>query len=83
MAELLKRAILRPQAEDNPTLDAIRDIYQRMTAIESQFSLQEDHDLIEACIFEMKALRAQYRFLLRRAKDEGITATFAAPLWED
>ena len=62
-------------------LESIRDISCRMQALESQFSIQSDDDLIEACIYEMEALRAQYRFLLRRAREAGITGVSAVPLW--
>lgn len=40
-------------------------------------------DLIDACIYEMEALRARYRFLLRQAKQEGLTACANTPLWDN
>ncbi len=81
MGTSFKNLILRPQVAEHPLLESIRDISCRMQALESQFSIQSDDDLIEACIYEMEALRAQYRFLLRRAREAGITGVSAVPLW--
>ncbi len=72
MNNTIKEILLRPQTEEHPLLPAIRDVCRRMQALESQFSLQSDNDLIESCIYEMEALRAQYRFLLRQAKEQGV-----------
>ena len=36
--------------------------------------MESDSDLIEACIYEMEALRARYRYLLKAAREQGITA---------
>lgn len=73
MGSSLKEKIFRTRVEEHPLLPAIRDVCTRMHALETQFAMQSDSDLVEACIFEMKALRAQYRFLLKQAKAVGIT----------
>ena len=31
-----------------------------------------DEDLIEACIYESRALRARYRYLLRMAREQNV-----------
>lgn len=82
MENVLKKVLLRPHTEIHPTLQSIQDICRRMEALESQFSMQSDGDLIEACIYEMEALRAQYRFLLRQAREEGLTGTHETLLWD-
>lgn len=83
MGNTLKNMLLRPRVEEHPLLESIRDVCCRMEALESQFSMQSDNDLIEACIYEMEALRAQYRFLLRQAKEAGVTGVSSVPLWEE
>jgi len=40
--------------------------------------MESDSDLIEACIYEMEALRARYRYLLKAAREQGLTAAPAA-----
>lgn len=82
MENILKRVLLRPQTEEHPTQAEIRDVCQRMEAIETQFSVIGDDDLIEACIYEMESLRAQYRFLLRRAKEESVSGSKRMLSWE-
>ena len=73
MGSNLKEKIFRVRVEEHPLLPAIREVCIRMQALETQFAMESDSDLVEACIYEMKALRAQYRFLLRRAKEMGLT----------
>ena len=82
MENVLKRAILRPQTPEAPTQQAIREVTRRMEAMETQYAMLSDNDLIEACIFEMEALRAQYRFLLRRAKEENVSGSCRRLAWE-
>lgn len=81
MANGLRNMVLRPRVSEPPLCEAIRDVCARMQALETQFSMQNDCDMIEACIYEMESLRAQYRFLLRKAKEEGITGVMTVPLW--
>ncbi len=82
MENMLKKALLRPRVETHPTLQSIQEVCRQMEALESRFSMQSDNDLIEACIYEMEALRAQYRFLLRQAREEGLTGGAQTVLWD-
>ena len=52
-----------------------------MDAVQSRFQIENDPDLIEGCIFELESLRAQYRYLLRVARQRGITCTEKTHLW--
>ena len=81
MGSHLKEKIFRTRVEEHPLLPAIRDVCARMHALETQFAMESDGDLVEACIYEMEALRAQYRFLLKQAKAVGITGIL--PLREE
>ncbi len=49
-------------------LDAIRD---RLAAVRSEFHYSADPLLVEADIFEIRALNARYGYLLRRLKQQG------------
>ena len=33
------------------------------------FEMEDDSDLMEACIYQRESLQAQYRYLLRKAKE--------------
>ncbi len=74
MDSVLKRAILRDDEQPNEVLSAIREVCRQLDNVNARFAMESDDDLIEACIYEMEALRARYRFLLRKAKLEGVTA---------
>ena len=75
MEGAIRKAILKtPVEEPDELLVAIRDVCARMDNVNARFSMESDGDMIEACIYELESLRAQYRYLLRRAKSQGVTA---------
>lgn len=52
-------------------------ICDKMRKNEQLFDLAESDELIEAVIYEQKALQARYSFLLRTARECGIVCDFA------
>ena len=84
MESVLKRAILRgEQQQECDVLQAIREVCRQLDSVQARFEMESDSDLIDACIYEMEALCARYRFLLRQAKQEGLTACANTPLWDN
>ncbi len=74
--------LLRPQLPPEDGLrEAIREVCGQLEAARQRFDAAGDGDLIEANIYEMEALQARYRYLLKRARDGGVTAA-PAPLWD-
>jgi hypothetical protein len=51
----------------------IESVKQNLDLVSSRFDFQSDPDLVEACIYEMQALAARYRYLTREARREGLT----------
>lgn len=51
----------------------IEAVRQNLETVAAHFEYQNDPDLIEACIYETKALTARYSYLIREAKKLGIT----------
>jgi len=51
-------------------------INERMQRQEQLFDLVDDDDLIEAIIYEQKALTSRYSYLIKRAKEESLHLTF-------
>ena len=47
-------------------------LYVQMQCTEMWFQMEEDEDLIEASIYQIESLRARYRYLLKKAKDNNI-----------
>ena len=74
MGNALKKAIVKTEDQPHALLTAIRDVCRLLDNAKLRFEMESDSDLIEACIYEMEALRARYRYLLRMARLQGITA---------
>lgn len=83
MQNRLGRYLLRQDKPPHPTIETIRELCERMETVQSRFEMETDPDLIEGCIYEMEAIRAQYRYWLRVARDEGIVCREKAPLWDE
>ncbi len=81
--DIFRKNILRMDQPPHPTITAIRDVCARIDNVQSRFSMENDPDLIEGCIFELEALRAQYRYLLRTAREQGISCREQAHLWNE
>ena len=54
----------------NRLQDELIEISQRIQAQDELFDLVEDDDLIEAIIYEQKALYSRYTYLIKKAKRE-------------
>lgn len=83
MEGALRKAILKSEESPNEVLTAIRDVCIRLDNVHTRFELERDDDLIESCIYEMESLRARYRYLLRQAKKQGLTAAGLPPVGEE
>ncbi len=79
----LQKMLLREDTPPDPIIVAIRDVCAAIDAVQSRFQMENDPDLVEGCIFELESLRAQYRYLLRTARQQGITCTEKAHLWHE
>lgn len=79
--QTLRKMLLREDTELDPVIVAVREICARMDAVQNRFEMETDPDLIEGCIYELESLRAQYRYLLRTARKEGITCREKTLLW--
>lgn len=49
-------------------LSEIRDVKRDMEVVEARFNALSDEDLTEASIYELLALRARYRYLIKVAR---------------
>ena len=78
MGNPLKNAVLKPPPESE-LQQAIRFTCDELMRVKTCFEMESDPELIEAYIYEQKALAARYRYLLKIAKEQGHTATFCPP----
>jgi hypothetical protein len=51
----------------------INQVVKSMKNLDSRFNLQDDYDLIESEIYELCALKARYRYLLKKARMLAVT----------
>ena len=54
-------------------INEIRDVCHQMDCTNMWFEMEEDSDLIEACIHQMEVLNARYRYLIRKARNDNIS----------
>lgn len=53
-------------------LSEIEAVKHGLASATAMFEFQSDPDLVESCIYEIQALTARYRYLLREARRLGI-----------
>ena len=83
MEGTFRKAILKNEVPTNQLLEDIRDICIQLENANTRFKMERDSDLIEATIYEMESLRARYRYLLRMARAQGLTAAEYASLGKE
>lgn len=67
----------KPQTESPEHRQLLADYYEtvsRMHQVRNMFENITEPELIEACVYEMRAVQAQYSYLLSRIKKEKLTA---------
>ena len=63
------------KAQRQQILDEIKDVSRRLACVERWFEMENDSDMIEACIYEREALNARYRCLLRKARQNELSSS--------
>lgn len=73
----VKERLKRQEQEDNHEKEKllldIKKVSGQIDRIETCFQMTCDEDLIDSCIYELESLHARYRYLLRKAKELGIS----------
>ena len=52
----------------NELNEEIKSLREQLRNVHNRFNLYTDFDMTDACIYEMEALEARYRFLIKKAK---------------
>ncbi|MDR1466958.1 MAG: YaaL family protein [Oscillospiraceae bacterium] len=71
-----KRKNTNQQKEECFILQEIKRVKKQIYCDKNWLNVETDNDLIEACIYELKALEARYKFLFRIAQNRGISVKF-------
>jgi parvulin-like peptidyl-prolyl isomerase len=56
--------------------DELIQINERLQQQDELFDLVDDEDLIEAIIYEQKALRSRFSYLIKKAREESVNMSF-------
>ena len=66
--------IRKPQSMTGKSLllRQIRETSDRLNAAHNRFENESDEDLLDSVIYEIQSLKALYRYLLKKAKEEGL-----------
>lgn len=64
-----------PSVNQEELLSEIRDVSRLIAYNDCWFQCECDSNLIDACIFQRAELQARYRYLLSRAKQDGVSDT--------
>ena len=60
-----EKAAVPPKNELN---EEIKSLQEQLRNVHNRFNLYTDFDMTDSCIYEMEALEARYRFLIKKAK---------------
>ena len=58
------------QAQTARYAEELRELCRQMEATRTLFGMESDEDLLDAAIYQMKALQARQRYLIKRAREE-------------
>ena len=67
----------------DPILSELTEVVKNLKNIENRFDFETDSDMIDACIYEERALLSRYSFLLSLAKQKGLYQTPTDKLLSD
>lgn len=75
-----KKAVDEEAEAREKLVTEIREAGQRLENAYQRFELAKDEDLIESSIYEIEALKAQYRFLIKTAKEQHVMCSADASM---
>lgn len=67
------------ETPEQKLLKNIREVCRMIDNAYMRFEYEADSDLVEASIYELEALKARYRYLLRLAKAQNISSIEIQP----
>lgn len=63
--------------QENDICSALQEVSDRIYSTQNLFENSSEPDLIDACIYELKALNARREHLFKLAKEENVTCNFS------
>lgn len=75
-----KEGISPEKFREQELLREIREVCELLHHTQGCFQMTGDGDLLDSCIYQIEALHARYRYLLRQAKTAGISCSPFLPV---
>lgn len=72
MLNILKKKKTQDEKEREEILSELERLSDMIKKNEAMFNLSDDDNMLEAMIYEQKALQSRYIYLLKTAKEKGI-----------
>lgn len=72
MSKIFSKVSPPKNLDKNSYKDEIKLISAQIACLDTWFQLEEDSDLVEACIYQRESLNARYRYFLKKAKESEI-----------
>lgn len=63
-----RRAVSEAESEREQLMEGLRQTRGLLNCAYSQFNMYSDPDLVEACVYEINALRSRYAYYVRQVK---------------
>jgi hypothetical protein len=68
-------AAVQKNQDSQRLIDEIKEVGRLIACNDSWFELECDENLIEACIYQREELNSRYRYLLKSARQRGLSYT--------
>lgn len=68
-------AAVEQNEDSRRIIDEIKEVSRLMACNDCWFELECDENLIDACIYQREELNSRYRYLLKLARQQGISCT--------
>lgn len=72
MSKIFSKSSPPQKIDKNLYKDEIKLISAQIACLDTWFQIEEDSDLVEACIYQRESLNARYRYFLKKAKEAEI-----------
>ena len=72
MSKVFSKVSSPQKLNENSYKDEIKLISAQIACLDTWFQIEEDSDLVEACIYQRESLNARYRYFLKKAKEAEI-----------
>ncbi len=75
LQRILPTRAAKQNIQDHPLLVQIAEVLCQLENNRARFNFEVEEDMVDACIYEERALLSRYHHLMAQARREGVTCT--------